>query len=121
MTKTLKAAREFQHGMRAIEDYPLEDIRGYIINRKEIPASIKEKVDYLQKIRSEAIAGEMYYLKEKAERAGVKLPEDFLDGTAIDPVLEPEIYRISENFGVFGLFLWFKPDEIARFSPRKII
>ncbi|MBE5778803.1 MAG: hypothetical protein E7331_05665 [Clostridiales bacterium] len=120
MTKTLKAALAFRRETEALGP-ACEVVKDYVLRGRDIAPELKAKAEELLALRSEAIRDEMYYLEARAKEAGIQLPEDFLDGTALDPIVEPELYRIGPNFQVFELFSWYDPLETARFCPRKII
>lgn len=119
MWVTLERIKEFQDGMEALGD-DLAEVKAYVLRGREISPELKEKADRLQALRREAIVDEMYYLAPKAEAAGFVLPEDYLDGTATDPVLDPALYALEANFSIFDYLSWYDPLETAMFAMSKL-
>lgn len=124
MVRTLKSIQAFQDGLEALQTaYPtvtLKSIREYLTTASDaLPPAVKTEVDRLQAIRMDAIAAEMFYLEARAKQNNITLPEDLLDGSALDPIVEPHLYEIGGNFSVLEYFSWYSPLEIAQFQPRK--
>ncbi|MBE5793663.1 MAG: hypothetical protein E7323_03150 [Clostridiales bacterium] len=120
MFETLDAIRDFNEGLRALgDDY--EKVRAYVLRGEEISEELKQKADALQALRSEAIQHEMFYLNARLQALGVELPQDFLDGTALDPVVEHALYKIDGNFMIFTMLSWYEPEEAIGFIPRQIM
>lgn len=126
LRSTYTRIKEFIGGIKTIrQSYPtvtLEEIRRYIHSSDMggLPAELCTAVDHLEAIREQTIRDEMVFLSTKANAKGKTVPDDLLNGTALDPLLSPSVYDIAQEFQVFECFSWYSPEEAACFEPREL-
>ena len=128
MIVTLERIRDFNDGLEILKvelekhGLGLADVRNHLLTAAPLPtAELEKDVKRLQKIRQEAIEGEMFYIFGYAEEEGIELPAEYRKGEALDPIMQPELYEIFPNFAVFGFVSWYEPEELEGFEPKKII
>lgn len=116
---TVKAIKSFEDGLYVFKkeypEFPLDLIRKYLEGKVKLPDDVEKQVNFLQEIRKNAIRYQMEYAKAEAESEGIKIPEKYLTGDALDVYFTENTYRFYD-FYVYRFFSWYEPWEEAKFA-----
>lgn len=117
---TWKKVKEFQDGLKGIEDkisMPL--IRRYILTGEkndDISNEIYDEIDRLQDLRASGIQGEMKYAIAQARKNGINLKENITSGKDIRPGFSKKVLERIPSLGIYTHFMWYTEKELDKCS-----
>ncbi len=115
---TWKKVKEFQDGLREIEDkIPMPLIRKYILTGEksdDIPDDIYDEIDRLQSVRATGIQGEMKYAIAQAKKSGINLKENITSGKDIRPGFSKKVLERIPSLGIYTHFMWYTQKELEK-------